>query len=75
MTCEESLAFFINVYNALAMNMIISNPCDKDLFGNCSGTVSSIRNIGPMLSSVWTQPAGVINNKTYSLDDVEDLLR
>eukprot|EP01102_Stenamoeba_stenopodia_P008731 TRINITY_DN2541_c0_g1_i1.p1 TRINITY_DN2541_c0_g1~~TRINITY_DN2541_c0_g1_i1.p1 ORF type:complete len:366 (+),score=70.20 TRINITY_DN2541_c0_g1_i1:49-1098(+) len=75
MSCDETLAFFINVYNAFAMKMIVSNPCNHDIFGNCSRTIESIRDIGPVFHSVWHLDAGVVNNVTYTLDEIEDLLR
>ena len=30
---NETYAFYMNVYNALAIKMIIDNPCDKPTFG------------------------------------------
>jgi len=75
MNCDETKAFFINAYNAFAMNLLIQNPCTSDLFGNCSGTINSIREIGTISKSVWDLTAAVIHNVTYSLDDIENLLR
>jgi len=72
----ETYAFFINVYNALAINMIISNACAKDIFGNC-GPIIGIEEIGTLVpyKSVWDKPAGIVAGSTWTLDDVENYLR
>ena len=73
-TEEEFYSFYVNVYNAFVINIIIENACKQDIFGKC-GTIQSIRNIGSLIHSVWDTPAGTIGTKSYSLDDIEDILR
>jgi len=78
LTKNETYALFINIYNIFAVNMIIRNPCEVDPFGDC-GTLLSItdidKTIGIIPGRVWKDPAGVLGSKTWSLDDVEALLR
>jgi hypothetical protein len=58
---EEELAFYINAYNILALKTVIDHwPLD------------SIKDVGNLLSPVWGKPAGSIDGKTVSLDDVEN---
>lgn len=58
---EEELAFYINTYNILALKMVLDHwPLD------------SIKDVGSLLSPVWGKPAGSINGKTVSLDDIEN---
>lgn len=58
---EEKLAFYINAYNILALKMVIDHwPLD------------SIKDVGSLLSPVWGKPAGNIDGKTASLDDIEN---
>ncbi len=58
---EEELAFYINTYNILALKMVLDHwPLD------------SIKDVGSLLSPVWGMPAGSINGKTVSLDDIEN---
>lgn len=58
---EEELAFYINTYNILALKMVVDHwPLD------------SIKDAGSLLSPVWGKPAGSINGKTVSLDDIEN---
>ena len=58
---EEKLAFYINAYNILALKMVVDHwPLD------------SIKDVGYLLSPVWGKPAGSIDGKTVSLDDVEN---
>jgi len=76
LTRAEIYAFFSNVYNALAVNMIIENACKRDLFGKC-GSIASIRDIGTIVpyKPVWGKKAGIVGGKEWSLDDVENYLR
>jgi len=76
MNQSEFYAFYINVYNALAINMILSNPCKRDLFGDC-GPITGIRDIGTIipLSQVWNKPAGIVGGVEMTLNEVEDKLR
>lgn len=71
---DETYAFFVNVYNALAIKMIVEHPCTHSLLHSCS-PIKSIRDIGSLLHPVWTMPAGVVGGKEWSLDDVENFLR
>ncbi|MFA5924677.1 MAG: DUF547 domain-containing protein [Methylococcaceae bacterium] len=58
---EEKLAFYINAYNILALKTVIDHwPLD------------SIKDVGSLLSPVWGKPAGSIDGKTVSLDDIEN---
>jgi len=76
LTRDETYAFFVNVYNVFAINMIIQHSCRQDLFGNC-GSIHSIRDLGTLIpdNPVWGQYAGQVGNVSYSLDDVENYLR
>lgn len=73
---NETYAFFINVYNTLAINMMIQHACEKDLFGTC-GPIKSIRDIGSLVpyKPVWKKKAGIVGNKWWTLDEVESYLR
>lgn len=58
---EEKLAFYINAYNILALKMVLAHwPLD------------SIKDAGSLISPVWGKPAGSIDGKTVSLDDIEN---
>ena len=58
---KEKLAFYINAYNILALKTVIDHwPLD------------SIKDVGSLLSPVWGKPAGSIDGKTVSLDDIEN---
>ena len=45
-----------------------------DVFGDCR-PLPSIRSASGNLGSVWNSNAGVVNNKTVSLDEIESTLR
>lgn len=72
-------AVFMNAYNAFAMKMVIDHACKHNIFGRCKGPIHSITDIGIKISgaasTVWLKPAGKINGKMYSLQQVEDFLR
>ena len=56
----EKLAFYINVYNILALKMVVEHwPLD------------SIKDVGNLLNPVWSKPAGNIGGNTVSLEDIE----
>jgi hypothetical protein len=58
---EEKLAFYINAYNILALKMVLDHwPLD------------SIKDVGSLFSPVWGKPAGNIDGKRVSLDDIEN---
>ena len=71
----ETYAFFANVYNALAIKMIIEHPCTKSFLLRKCTPIKSIKDIGSLLHPVWKMPAGVVGGKEWSLDDVENYLR
>jgi len=75
LTRDEVYAFYSNVYNSLAIDMMIKNACKKDVFGNC-GTISGIRDIGTIVPfvEVWNKPAGTVGGKVWTLQQVEDYL-
>jgi len=56
---SQYLAFWINVYNYLAVRTIMEHPCQKDLFGDCR-PLTSIRQVGQqqpsLLDTVWDIP-------------------
>lgn len=58
---EETLAFWINVYNIFAVKLV------RDHY-----PVTSIKDVGSIFSPVWSMPAGKIGGKTYTLDDIEN---
>ena len=66
---SDMLAFYINVYNILAMHTVITNPCMN------GQVIESIRDISTNSSSVWDRQAAEVNGVNVSLNDVEDLLR
>lgn len=62
---QEALAFWINAYNILAIDLVISNY-----------PVESIRDIGSFFRPVWKREAGRIGGRGYSLDEIEhEILR
>jgi hypothetical protein len=57
---NERLAFWINAYNILAIDLVTKHyPID------------GIKEIGSLFSPVWKKPAGRINGREYSLDEIE----
>jgi hypothetical protein len=64
-TKYEKLAFWINAYNILAIDLVAKNH-----------PLESIKDIGSIFSPVWKKPAGKIGAKPYSLDEIEhDIVR
>lgn len=59
------LAFWIDVYNILAIDMVVRHlPLD------------SIRDVGSLLRPVWKRPAGEVAGRSVTLDEVEhEILR
>lgn len=56
----EKLAFWINAYNVLAIEIVRKNH-----------PVDGIRSIGSLLSPVWKRPAGSIGGRPHTLDEIE----
>jgi hypothetical protein len=56
----EKLAFWINAYNALAIDLVARHP-----------GVASIREIGSLLRPVWKREAGRVGGKPISLGEIE----
>ena len=62
---EEKLAFWINVYNVLAIDTVVR-----------SWPVESIRDVGSLFSPVWKREAGRVGGRAVSLDEIEhDIVR
>ena len=57
---SERLAFWINAYNVLAIDVVVAHY-----------PVASIRDAGSLLRPVWKRPAGRIGGRTRSLDEIE----
>jgi hypothetical protein len=60
-TREDKLAFWINAYNVLAIDLVASH-----------WPVASIKDVGSLLFPVWTHTAGQIHGKPYTLDQIEN---
>lgn len=57
---HEKLAFYINVYNILAMKMVLDHwPLD------------SIKDAGSLFTPVWNKPAGIIAGEMVTLGQIE----
>jgi hypothetical protein len=64
-TREEQLAFWINAYNILAIDLVQE-----------SYPVESIRDIGSLFRPVWKLSAGRVGSRSYSLGEIEhEILR
>src|SRR5262245_3971188 len=64
-TREERLAFWIDAYNVLAIDVVRRGY-----------PVASIRDLGSLLRPVWKKPAGTIGGRSYTLDEIEhEILR
>lgn len=59
-TRDEKLAFWINVYNIMAVKMVLDHY-----------PVKSIKDAGSLFQSVWEQPVGQVGGKKISLNDIE----
>jgi hypothetical protein len=57
----EKLAFYINAYNILAIKIVLDN-----------WPITSIKDVGNLLSPVWGKTAGIIDGKEISLDTIEN---
>lgn len=72
-TRDEVYGFFMNVYNAFAIKMILEHSCVRSS-ADCK-PIESIRDIGTILNPVWLMKAGYAAGKSWSLDEVENYLR
>lgn len=62
---DEKLAFWINAYNILAIDIVLQNY-----------PVASIKDIGSFFRPVWDRPAGQIAGRPYGLGEIEhEILR
>jgi len=62
---DDSLAFWINAYNFLAIKIVVDNY-----------PVESIKDIGSLFTLVWKQDAGFVGEKEYTLNEIEhEILR
>jgi hypothetical protein len=59
-TRAQKIAFWVNAYNILAIDLVAKNY-----------PVQSIRDIGSLLRPVWKRPAGTVGGQTVTLDHVE----
>ena len=59
-TRDEKLAFWINVYNILAMDLVVRNQ-----------PIDSIRDIGSLFRPVWDRPAGRVGGRRVTLAEIE----
>jgi len=79
-TKAQYYAFWINVYNYLAVRAVFEHPCAVDVIGDCR-PLRSIQEIGTqqpsLVAAVWDLPLLTIKsmNKTLSLNNIEDGLR
>jgi hypothetical protein len=64
-TRAEKLAYWINVYNILAMDLVVR-----------AYPVESIRDIGSLFTPVWKKPAGRVGGRSITLHEIEhEILR
>jgi hypothetical protein len=59
-TRKAKLAFWIDAYNVLAIDLIVRNH-----------PLESIRDLGSLIWPVWKRTAGTIGGESYSLDRIE----
>jgi hypothetical protein len=57
---DARLAFWIDAYNVLAMDMVVRNQ-----------PLASIRDVGSLLRPVWKRPAGRAADRAVTLDEIE----
>jgi len=65
LTSEGKLAFWANVYNALIINLVLSEAHKSG-----GHLTKSIRDLHGNASTVWAREAGFVHNKAMSLEDV-----
>ena len=62
---SAKLAFWINVYNLFAIDLVVTHY-----------PVTSIKDIGSFFRPVWKRAAGTVGGRAYSLDEIEhEILR
>ena len=62
---HETLAYWINAYNVLAIDVVVR-----------SYPVESIRDVGSFLRPVWKRPAGTVGGRVVTLHEIEhEILR
>ena len=59
-TQEERMSFWINVYNVMAVKMVVDHY-----------PVDSIKDAGSLFESVWKKEVGVVGGKAVTLNDIE----
>jgi hypothetical protein len=59
-TREQKLAFWIDAYNILAIDVVARHY-----------PIASIRDVGSLLRPVWKRPAGAVAGRTVTLDEIE----
>ena len=59
-TREEKLSFWINVYNIMAVKMVLDHY-----------PVESIKDAGSLFKQVWKKPVGVVAGKERTLNEIE----
>jgi Protein of unknown function, DUF547 len=57
---EQQIAFWVNAYNILAIDLVAAHD-----------PIASIRDIGSLLRPVWKRPAGTVGGRSLSLDEIE----
>jgi hypothetical protein len=57
---DERLAYWINAYNILAIDIVVQNH-----------PVDSIRDVGSFLRPVWKREAGTLGDRRVTLDEIE----
>jgi len=60
---KQRLAFWINAYNIMAINVVLEHR-----------PLKSIRDAGSLFASVWGKSAGMVAGKVRSLHDIEHLI-
>jgi hypothetical protein len=60
-TRDERLAYWINIYNIFAIDLVLG-----------AYPIESIREVGSILFPVWKADAGKIDGRVYSLDQIEN---
>ncbi len=59
-TREQQIAFWVNAYNILAIDLVARHY-----------PIESIRDIGSLLRPVWKRPAGQVGDRAVTLDEIE----